>query len=198
MEWMRIPPEYWRAVIAEIAESVRPLLMKYAANVVAHIERPVSLLFTGTVGVGKTAAAVVLAKEARSYGKTVLFMPVWELREDVRNKVNFDDSQSVLDRCRQVDLLVLDGLKPEDATGHYFGAKELEELVSSRSSHKRATFITTRCSIGDLRAKGFGSMLDVLTGSIVSVDIRGPNRRLAQNQELLSLFASPAAPKGNS
>lgn len=190
MEWMHIPPEYWRAVVADVPDSVRDAVVRYASNVVAYVERPVGLLFIGPVGVGKTSAAVVLAKEARASGKTVLFVSVWELREDVKNKVSFDESHSMLDRCRQVDLLVLDGLKPEDATGYFFGAKELEELLSARSSHRRATFITTRCSIADLRSKGFGPMLDALTGTVVPLDVRGPNRRMEQNKELLALFAS--------
>lgn len=194
MEWMNIPPEHWRAVVAEVPESVRDAVIRYASNVVAYVERPVGLLFIGPVGVGKTSAAVVLAKEARASGKTVLYISVWELREDVRNKVNFDEGNTVMDRCRQVDLLVLDGLKPEDATGHFVGAKELEELLATRSSHRRATFITTRCSIADLRSKGFGPMLDALTGTVVPLDVRGPNRRIEQNKELLALFAPD--PKG--
>ena len=182
---MHIPQEYWYATVQGIPESVRETLLRYLTRVEEFVHRPMGLMLTGSVGVGKTSAATVVAKEARCHGKSVYFVSVWELREDIRNRVQFDESHTSLVRCREVDLLVLDALRVEDAGIPFFGARELEELIQDRTSHKRATLLTTRMGVSELRKGGFAGLLDMMLGSVLPLDVKGPNLREAQHADLM-------------
>lgn len=180
---MHLPEEYWRSKIQEVAESVREPVQNYLVSMHKMAERGAGLIVGGGSGVGKTGIAALVAKEARSRGFTVFFTTIWELREYVRSRIMFDDSTSVLDRCREVDVLVLDNLRAEDATEMMVNAKTLEDLLASRGSRRKISILTTRMSLGDLRAKMPG-LMDVTQGLMVYMPVIGVNKRVQQHQEL--------------
>lgn len=191
LEWMNVPPEFWRARFDQVPESVRAVVERYVRRLPEMIERPTGLYLSGLAGVGKTGTAVVIAKEARSVGFPVYFAPVWELREDIKNRATTDGVTGVLARCREVDLLVLDGLRAEDAEAHFFGAREIEDLLSARAGRRRPTFLTSRVRLAELRAKGLGGAVSALEGTCVEVPVVGPNLRSAQNKQLVADLFGP-------
>lgn len=193
LERMNLPPEFWHARVQGIPDSVREAATRYLTKLPDMIMRPVGLVLCGPPGVGKTGMAAVVAKETRSIGFTVYFVPVWELREDVRNRVEFESGRSILDRCREVDLLVLDGLRLEDATMPIIGAREIEDLIAARTSRLRPTIVTTRAGLRDLRGKGFEGFVEVSQSALVSLEVKGPNLRNEQQAQLVAELGLQAA-----
>lgn len=183
---MNLPEEFWSAKILKVPEAVRELVTKYLFRIQEMQDRGRGLLLHGGIGVGKTGVAACVAKHARSLGKTVFFTTIWELREAARSKVMFEDNTSVLDRCRTVDVLVLDGLREEDGKERYVSAREIEELIMVRGSRKKVTVVTTRLA-PDLFDKNFPGLRDAAEAYLAELDIKGPNQRQQQLDELDSL-----------
>lgn len=184
-ERMNLPEEFWRTKIQDAPQSVRDVIHRYLFRISEFVEKGAGLLLHGGAGVGKSGIAALAAKEAHARGYTVFFIGVWELREAVRSKLMFDDAASVLDRCRNVDVLVLDNLREEDEKEYMVNARVLEELVSYRKNKKRVTIITTRLSPSELRSKMSG-LYDATVGSLVPIAVAGDNLRVQAHQALVN------------
>lgn len=183
-ERMNLPRDYWTVKVQGVPESVREMVRRYLVNTDTMVSRGAGMILSGRAGVGKTGIAALVAKEARSRGYTVYFTSVWELRECVRSKVMFDEGTSILDRCREVDVLVLDGLRPEDQKDYTFGGRSIEELLVGRGARKQVSILTTRMDVKDM-LESFGGLLEAVQGCMVSVPVEGPDLRQAQNEELM-------------
>jgi len=190
---MNLPEGFWRAKVQQVPESLRATIVRYMHRLDEMVHRPAGLLLWGGVGVGKSGAAAVVAKEARARGYTVYFVPVWELREDIRSRTMFDDTTTTLDRCRQVDLLVLDGLRGEDAKQPMFGARELEDLLSARANRRRPTLLTTQLAPRAFRDCGLAGAFEAMRGTLVALEVTGENRREAEHKDLVASLAGDAA-----
>lgn len=151
---MNLPEEFWLVTYEAIGNAkVKESVHRYLQGV--RKKNPVGrgLLLVGEVGTGKTAIAAVVLKYARSIGFPGFFVSFWELREYIRAKVSFDSDQTVFDRCRNVDFLVLDDFGVGDARDISLGDRFLEGLVTYRASRRRVTIITTRLKVDKLKAE---------------------------------------------
>lgn len=180
---MNLPEDYWTAKVQGVSEKVRPAVVRYLRQIDRLVPDGVGLFVHGEPGVGKTGIAALVCKETRAAGYTVYFTSVWELRELIRARVAFDDDTSMLRRCQDVDVLVLDGLQTEDANDRVFGKREIAELIAHRARARKVTVVTTQLGAAELR----GSMkpvLDAAQGSMVHLTVEGPNLRRARQDEL--------------
>jgi DNA replication protein DnaC len=137
----------------------------------------------GANGTGKTSIAVLVSMEALRLGATVLFTTAEELRRGSIEEVWFDDSQLIIDRAREVDLLVIDDLGKEHRGDSGYAERLLEDILRQRSARRLLTVITTNVPIGTSK-DGTGlfglysrSMLDVSRESLRSVPVSGQNKR---------------------
>lgn len=162
MERMNIPEDLWLAKVQNVSEDVRERVETYLRNIPVAVASGAGLVIYGSKGVGKTAIASLIAKEARSRGHTALFCRIWELREMIRSRVQFDADSSVAERARDVDVLVLDDLRAEDAGEKFFTLSEINELVRYRASRRYVTIITTRLDKGAMTVPPMNALLDVL------------------------------------
>jgi len=186
---MNLPEEFWRVKIQSVAESVRGTVFNYLSNTDKMLERGAGFLLTGDAGVGKTAIAALICKEVRATGNTAYFTSVWELREGTRSKLLFDGEMSLLDRCLNVDVLVLDNLCAEDAKENYnLPPRSIIELLSLRGSRKRASILTTQLDIAGLR-QHFPGLLEAVQGYMVCLGVKGGNFREEKHRELLAIVA---------
>lgn len=183
-ERLNIPEEFWRAKVAGVQESVRPLVVNYCSKIEANVVKPAGLILSGEAGVGKTAIASIILKEARCHGHTGYFIPIWELRECIRSKVQFDADQSVFERCRSVNLLVLDDFAEEQIDDYTFGLRHLTDLILHRTSHNKATIITSK--MPDHRLIELEDFLIRVKGSMLLVTIEGMDLREIRSQELMN------------
>lgn len=191
---MNLPEEFWRARVAEVPAAARAAVERYLARLHEMQDQGVGLLVMGAAGVGKTAVAAVVLKEFRSYERTGFFITIWELREGIKSRISFDDQTSLLDRCREVDVLVLDKFQPEDAGDLIFGARAVEELIASRSARKRVTILTTRLTVSDFRSNSkLDSLFASLHGVLLPLPIEGANRRMVRHNQLVETIVRPPA-----
>lgn len=181
---MNLPEEFWRTRVDQAPESVQEAVARYLRKIERMSQDGIGLFITGSRGVGKTALAAMVLKEARSRGFTAYFSSLWELREMIRSRIMFDDDTSMLGRCQEVDFLVLDGLREEDAQERWFGLKEIEELVRYRGNKRLVTIITTRFSFQDMASGPFRSLLEAAQGHLVQFPVEGPNRHEKRQNDL--------------
>lgn len=187
LERMNIPDELWRVSAKEVAPAVRTTIDRYLEQIRLMVQRGAGLILGGGPGVGKSAIGALVAKQARSVGFTVYFGTVWELRECHRARIMFDDALTVLDRAREVDVLVLDGLKQEDKDERFFGLVQIEELLSTRAAKRKVSIITTRMTNQDLESK-MAALAETVQGSMVYLQVNGPNKRDDQHKELKKMI----------
>jgi len=186
LSYMQLPKEFWKVSIQGVQESIRPTMENYLQHIQEMVEKPAGLLLMGGRGVGKTSIAALILKQTRSIGYSGLFVTVWELREYMKSKIQFDDTTSMLDRCREVDVLVLDNLRPEDRTDYTVSSKFLEELIASRVSRKQLTIVTSQCSLEDFKAK-MPDFLEATKGALLGLKIQGKDLRAEKDDELRAL-----------
>lgn len=187
---MSVPKRHWPASFREISEEPRAIVEKYLDKFEEFMGKGVGMLFWGPNGLGKTAAAVVVGKEARRRGKTVLFIESADLKRCVIEKVAFDEDSSVWERARSVDLLILDdiGKGVQDSTG--FGARVLDELVRHRNARLKATFLTTNMSPRDeqMQNEFKKSTLHTFKECMLPVRFIGDDRRKEAESEIMSML----------
>lgn len=183
-ERMNLPREFWRAKVHGVPTGIQPTVERYLLRIREMTEKGIGLYIHGASGVGKTSVAALVAKEGRSRGYSVLFVGVWELRELMRSRVMFEDNTSIQQRCREVDILVLDALSPEDAKEMWVNEKFLTDLVSYRRSHKKVTIITSKIDPKVLKSDMRG-LFNATTGSLVLMPVTGENQTLHRHEEFI-------------
>jgi len=178
---MNLPAEFWNKY--DVPESIKEPLRKYIDQFESFYRDGVGLYLYGGVGVGKTSAAIAVAQVVRSLAHPVLFVTVSDLREMTRNRIDFDEGLTFLDRCKRVDFLVLDNVREEDAKEMYIGALALEDLIRHRAAAKRPTVVTSRMCFNELdnALPGFGT---IAHASCVFLEVTGRNRRSTKQAEL--------------
>lgn len=197
MERMRIPKRYWGARFDLLStdggeDSARTYIEKYISRLDDFRKAGAGFVFWGINGVGKSCGSVVLAKEFRRRGHTVLFMEASELKRMVIEKEYFDETESFWDRARNVDLLVLDdfGKGIMDSTG--FGASLFDELIRARNARKLPVIITSNSDPYDWM-KEFGlkkSTMSTLGESSIFIQVTGKILRDAEGAKLQGMFFS--------
>jgi DNA replication protein DnaC len=187
---MKVPKRHWGASFREISDQPREVVEKYLDKFDEFMGKGVGMLFWGDNGLGKTAAAVVVGKEARRRGKTVLFVEAADLKRSVIEKVSFDEETSVWERARSVDVLILDdiGKGVQDSTG--FGARMLDELVRHRNARMLATFLTTNMSPRgeQMEAEFKTSTLHTFKECMLPVRFSGRDRRKDAESEIMTML----------
>lgn len=184
-ERMRLPEAYWRAELARVPAAAQRTIRKYILGIRSYVSRPVGLILSGPAGVGKTAAAGILLQAARALqplGYSALFVTPSTLRESIKHGTFFSQEEGTrwIDRAREVDVLLLDDLRAEDAKDPYnFTPRLLEELVLHRAGRKRATYITTRLDAGELDS-AFPSLMRATEGILYVVPVEGTSQRTAR------------------
>lgn len=180
----RIPRRHWKAGLGGVQESVKEVANKYLANLEAMSDKGVGLLLWGANGVGKTSLSVVIGKEYRRRGYSLMFIEAAELKSIVVEREMFDEDQSLWDRAKSVDVLLLDDLGKgvQDSTG--FGMRVLDELIRHRNANKRVTFITTNMTVKGLEDELKGSTMHSLKECIYPVRIAGDDLRESIKTEI--------------
>lgn len=184
LELMRLPVSYWNVTRNDVPVSIQGVVDRYLAQALEFTEKGVGLAFVGSQGSGATNAAVYLAKELRSLGGTVTFMEVGELRELLRAGAEYNDELSMIERIRQVEVLVLAGFTVEDATARNFNLTEIAKIVCYRTMWARVTFLVLYGD--DLAAKRppYLDFIHTLLGSTVYVPVLEGDQGIGVNVEM--------------
>ena len=166
-----------------VPQATRAPVRNYLLKFEEMAERGAGLLLWGNSGVGKTAIAALVAKEARTRGFSAFFTSIFDLREALRSRQMFDGESSVLSRCREVDVLVLDNIQLADLSELYVNLRFIEELVVSRGSHLKITILTTRIA-REVLTSDHGLFLETIEGYLVAMKVDGPDLRMKRSDDL--------------
>lgn len=181
LERMNLPEDLWYSKVDRVLESVRPAVARYLWKIDRMVEKGIGLLIFGPKGSGKSSVSSLVAKEARSRGRTVLFVRVWELREMLRSRIYFDDDTTMIARAREVDVLVLDDLREEDGREKFFPLSEIEQLVSYRGAKRKVTIVTTSLS---KKSPVMEKIVSAGKSCMVPFPLRGPDLHERRQQEM--------------
>lgn len=187
LERMNIPPEFWRAKVTDIAdENLRLVVARCCVSIKKVVENGKGLLLYGPPASGKTLVAATIAKAARSWKFTVFYTMIWELRECVRSRVSFDEETSIMDRCREVDFLVLDGLAEEDIEDRLINIRSIEQLITYRGQRQRPTILTTRFDDKEMQQKTKLKMFVLGTRAYLHpLQVEGGGKKSGKRKDIL-------------
>lgn len=198
IERMRIPRRFWDATFDQIAEVVRPKIDVYLRQLDDKLDRGEGLLLWGSNGVGKTSTAILVGLEVRRRGASVLFITAEGIRQAVLEREQFDEDQTIIERARAVDFLILDDLGKEHPGETGFTERLFENLFRERSAAQRTTFVTTnlpmRASDGE-KARALvdtyiPSMLEVMKETLHPIRYVGENMRDASRVGMAERMAA--------
>lgn len=178
MRRMNIPERFWNTSFLEVGPSLQVPVKNYIKRMPDMLRRGTGFYFYGPAGVGKTSAGIVLMKAAYEKEKRCYYTTVKDLRQAIREEQSPDgDSEtSMLQHCKDVDVLVLDDLAQDDFKNFVFGIGELEHLLNSRAARAKTTVLATRLTPDIFRTE-YPSILQSMQGCFLSVACSGENLR---------------------
>jgi len=178
LTYMRIPRRYWGVRLGLINEDYRKYVYRYLKGLDSNIRAGKGVLLFGPNGVGKTGAIVVVAKEVRRRGYTVLFVEGLMLMEIFLGKVMFEDGQSLYERMLEVDYLVIDDLGKGTGDSKGFLISKLEGVLRARYDEKKVTSITTNMTPRELSMYFSESGMSILKAIVTPIHCEGRDMRL--------------------
>jgi len=188
MERMNVPSLHWKTKVKHVPASVNGEVQSLLKKIDIVVEKGIGLLITGATGVGKTAIATLMLKEARAAGHTGYFTTTWELRDAMRQNKRFDGEMPIMQRCRTVTVLVLDDLTEEDFDIKFMlTIQDINALVKHRASKNLITILTSKIP-DKQQTMGFHR---IHAGHLVNLDVTGPDLWRKRNQSLRSELFSP-------
>lgn len=184
----QIPPRYAGLTFDDYTtDASNQNAVKWARYILKNPQQ--SLFITGGAGTGKTFLAAIVAQELAKAGKSVLFVDVPTLLDNLRktfNKKSDDDTtlDEMMKALSAADVLILDDLGVENPTN--WVAERLYVIVNDRYNAGKAIIATSNFSLGGL----INRFADDITGTrIVSrlqhmckqAEITGADKRLRRN-----------------
>jgi DNA replication protein DnaC len=190
---MRLPKRHWEASfesINNVPENGDPPLKdtvkRYFEKIDEMTTRGVGLLLYGKNGTGKTSASCVVLKEMRRRAYSTMFVEAAELKSAVFKDIGFDDNETLWERMKEVDVLVIDdiGKGMHDNTGAF--ARIVDELIRHRSSNCRITWATTNMNLSDLEETLKISTMHALKEAMVPIRVSGRDLRAGVTSDIVS------------
>lgn len=110
-----------------------------------------NMIFTGSVGVGKTHLAIALGRELAAKGFRVAYLTIFDLLRPNQER-GFTGSQSVVTQLGDYDLVVLDeiGAHPDFGYSSELVASSIFQLIDSRYLNCRPTLLITNIEVDEL------------------------------------------------
>ena len=177
-ERIGIPERFRNASIDRIKpdDSVhKKVIIKYILKLEEMRKKGIGLLFWGDNGVGKTACASLILKEARRRGFTCLFCRSFDLKDFI---IGSDEkSKSVAKRIKRVDFLVIDDLGKEYSGESGFVERVLDGIFRERSGSMKPVIITTNMGKSALKERYKKSMVESLTEAVYPIKFLSKNYR---------------------
>lgn len=171
---MRLPHRYIESSFDTVVGEHKAHIEKFLRQIEENIAAGRGLLLFGPPSTGKSSIAALAAKEVVRRGKTSLFLNFVEFVADDRDAV-FDDTHTVIQRAKAVDLLVLDEVGFRAMTNGE--RKRLDEVVRRRIDEVRSTIITTNDPGESLVAVCGVEFIELVKDSLLPLKVDGHNFR---------------------
>lgn len=154
--------------------------VKIAKNFINNFENPETknLLFTGTAGTGKTYLSSCIANDLIRKGYSVLYQTAPILLDDImRYKYDTNSSHELYENLFNVNLLVIDDLGTENASGAKF--TEIFTIINARMlKPDTKTIISTNFTLKELSQIYDTRIMSRLVGGFDILGLFGNDLRL--------------------
>lgn len=155
-----------------IKEADRRKLADARDKAMAFAQNPEGwLFFTGRYGTGKTHLAAAIANDFLSRGKTVLFQPVPDLLDQLREGYGSSNESYAdrFERVRTTPLLVLDDLGAQNTTD--WAEEKLYQIFNYRYVNQLPTVITSNANISRIDGRISSRLGDVNLTKKIEMDV---------------------------
>lgn len=182
----RIPRKHWYVRIDLIPDicTHKGILERYVDTLLQNIKDGRGLLLRGKYGTGKSGAACAILKASIAHGARSLFLSAPDIQEFVIKDTPFDEDLTMIERAREVHMLVIDDLGAEYSKGAgSFASAETERLVRHRIGAQLPTILTTNLDheqFAEIYGDGF---VEVLKEGVVGIILSGHDWRAQQQTE---------------
>lgn len=170
---MGLPKEYWGASWSFLSDGeVKTKIYNYLISLNQDhriIHDGDGLYLFGGNGSSKTYISAICAKAFRKYEYKVMFTSAVKFQKDCEDGVEFEEGITVLDRARDVDVLVIDDFGKEVPS--FKGTNYVLEMIDFRRDWKKILIINSRMNPADADDKyaGKSGQLDQKIGSFMFV-----------------------------
>lgn len=156
-------------------KKVLDLVMEYVKNLDKARRKGIGLMFYGPNGVGKTLLAVSVQKAAIRKGYRTQFSNLSGIMRLIRKSWSDEEAEETLDkRVRNVDFLIIDDVGKEyKAHNNDLVEVMFDELIRYRSNRLLPIIITTNTSLEDMREVYGNSLISLLEGKCIKVEMIG-------------------------
>lgn len=114
-------------------------MWRYIENYKENLERGVSWIICGPVGVGKTHLAIGLLKEIIKHGITAIYCTFSDFAREIKESYNFNKSEEILQKYVSTNFLILDELGIKGNSEH--DDNILFDLINKRYEQFKPTVI---------------------------------------------------------
>ena len=128
-----------------------------------------------------------LLKEARRHGYYGMFIRAYDYQQAYFNGERYSENATLVQRAREVDVLILDDLGKELSHDNSTSVSErvIEALIRERMEEQKVTIITTNISSKeDMEERYETSFVRAMRGAFAIVDIDGPSHRDDEKEEI--------------
>ena len=191
---MCIPRRFWEVTFKRVSDGVhKDTLRKFLTNIDDCVRNGLGMVLWGDNDCGKTSMAALVLMIGRRHGFTGMFITANQYLTDVISKSVFDDATTVAQRCKMVDILVIDDIgkdvhdksKPTATVERMF-----EDLIRKRHDDVKSTIITTNID-PDMFNKRFGdSIIHLINESSAAINVIGPSQREIEKEKVERFFQS--------
>jgi DNA replication protein DnaC len=172
-----VPERYWTSRLSEIPEraAYRKPVGNYLADIETFIDNGDGLyLWSDQNGTGKSALASVILRRALAVGYSGYYIRSQALKDAIATSRVFDESETINERVRRVDLLVIDDLAKEYRTESGFTQLVLEDVIRERVQRKKSTVLTANLPAKSISEMFTSDLADVLREAVGIVEVGGP------------------------
>lgn len=184
---MNIGRRYWTAEMSDLPETkAKGLFRNYVSDLEQQYRGGWGLFIYGPNGVGKTHASCAMLKEITKRGYSSYCILADELKVAFIDGSRFDADNSIIQRVRSVDFLLIEDLGKEySGNGSGFAELCFENLLRKRCRELLPTIITTNLSRQAFFERYKQSAASLAQECMVAVEMSGQDRRAAIGQDKL-------------
>jgi len=191
-----IEEEYWDSTLDDFKgdKIAKGVIEDYIKNIDNAFKYGLSLGLSGSHGVGKTLASILILKAALAKKYTIYFITLAELLKLIKKPFSEEDSDAIklYDEIKNIDFLALDDLS-EEYTPKDFGAfcvSEMSLLFRYRRRNCLPSIITTNLTKKDLENKYGSSLSSLMKSNFKFITISGKDFREKQGKNWNKLLKS--------
>lgn len=166
-----------KGVPADVAQSYA-MAKAYAGNLNEELKKGYGLLMAGTVGRMKTTLAAAIGIEAIRQRKTVFFVNMAELLDqmmELSRRKSWEEMSQYNQKITDRDLVIIDDLGAEYSSGWVLN--KVDALITRRYNDMKATIITTNMTPEEMQGRYSGRVFDRLKNTSHVIIETGPSLR---------------------